>query len=152
MTSKFHKKLKYPFNNLTFKPLRIWYMRNCTWSSVSFWHFTMLLRSAPIKWVTRYLPITGESRFKRAQVSAGVATFSHFAKSQMDTNEYICTSTHIFQSCLQSATNFPYGSESLNRFSCCFFFHSHFSPEGLKGQALHKWNVIWQQHQSDKWA
>lgn len=41
---------------LTFNPLRIWYMRNCTWSSVSFWHFTMLLRSAPIKWVTRYLP------------------------------------------------------------------------------------------------
>lgn len=45
-------------NKLTFNPRRIWYMRNCTWSSVSFWHFTMLLRSAPIRWVTRYLPIT----------------------------------------------------------------------------------------------
>lgn len=41
---------------LTFNPRRIWYMRNCTWSSVSFWHLTMLLRSAPIRWVTRYLP------------------------------------------------------------------------------------------------
>lgn len=30
-------------------------MRNCTWSSVSFWHFTILFKSAPIRWVTRYL-------------------------------------------------------------------------------------------------
>lgn len=30
-------------------------MRNWTWSSVSFWHLTILLRSAPIRWVTRYL-------------------------------------------------------------------------------------------------
>lgn len=39
----------------TFSPRRIWYMRNCTWSSVSFWHFTMLFRSAPIRCVTKYL-------------------------------------------------------------------------------------------------
>lgn len=49
--------------SLTFNPLRIWYMRNCTWSSVSFWHLTMLLRSAPIRWVTRYLSMIRDGYF-----------------------------------------------------------------------------------------
>lgn len=57
---------------VTFNPRRIWYMRNCTWSSVSFWHFTMLLRSAPIKWVTRYLPTTKrQSSWFRNHTNAG---------------------------------------------------------------------------------
>jgi len=40
---------------LTLRPRRSWYTRNCTWSSVNFWVLTMLLRSAPIRCVTRYL-------------------------------------------------------------------------------------------------
>ena len=43
---------------LTLRPRRSWYTRNCTWSSVNFWVLTMLLRSAPIKCVTRYLEQT----------------------------------------------------------------------------------------------
>lgn len=37
-------------------------MRNWTWSSVSFWHLTMLLRSAPIRCVTKYLKNTKSSQ------------------------------------------------------------------------------------------
>lgn len=57
--------ITYSQNNLTFNPLRIWYMRNCTWSSVSLWHFTTLLRSAPIRCVTKYLSIIKHAKITR---------------------------------------------------------------------------------------
>ena len=47
MPSKLH--------GLTLSPLRIWYSRNCIWSSLSVWYLRMSCRSESISPVTRYL-------------------------------------------------------------------------------------------------
>lgn len=40
---------------LTLRPRRIWYTRNCTWSSLRVCVLIMLFKSAPIKGETKYL-------------------------------------------------------------------------------------------------
>ena len=99
---------------LTFNPLRIWYMRNCTWSSVSFWHFTILLRSAPIKWVTRYLPSIKDSQ--HIQTATNIRRHVTLVTLQntrwaMDTFSLL---TRFYQSCLQFETKFPYDCKCLH--------------------------------------
>lgn len=92
--------LKASLKILTFNPLRIWYMRNCTWSSVSFWHLTMLLRSAPIRWVTRYLPIRKHCHGLNRQKMRRNFNVSGFIRWQEDINKCNCSSKTCSQSCL----------------------------------------------------
>jgi len=64
-TTSLQSELKWP----TLRPRSIWYTRNWTWSSLSFWVFTMLFRSAPIRCVTRYLQWRDRWEHKRPSQS-----------------------------------------------------------------------------------
>lgn len=63
-----------------FKPRSIWYIRNCTWSSLSFCVLTMLFKSAPIKCVTKYL---------QQKVELSVSSQQYYSNSCIN-NTYTC--------------------------------------------------------------